>query len=71
VNDVGSLDWEACERCVHYRPNRGGCTPLDEQDEDILVIDLLNELVTCTEFSPVAAQSSEAPQHSRGEGHDE
>jgi len=48
---VGFLTWECCDRCKHYRPDVGGCDPLDEYGHVIIDAGLgLNEVI-CTEFA--------------------
>lgn len=47
---VGDINWLDCEDCKHYRPNEGGCIPLDEQGESILHVDMNLEVVTCIEY---------------------
>ena len=48
-NVVGQIDYECCERCLHYQPNRGGCEPMEEERQ-ILYIDWLTETIRCQEF---------------------
>ena len=48
---VGHIDYRDCEECIHYRPDKGGCEPLDKCCEgDIFTMDFITETVVCTEF---------------------
>lgn len=50
MNIVGNLNWACCQECRHYRADKGGCDPLDERSDSILVIDFESEYVRCEEF---------------------
>ena len=50
MNIVGKLNWECCNECRHFRADKGGCTPLDENGDSILRVDFECEFVRCEEF---------------------
>lgn len=53
-NSIGQLDWDACDKCRHYRPGQGGCIPMDEYEErgDSPPLDISNSYwVICAEFA--------------------
>jgi hypothetical protein len=50
-NVVATIDYSpACLLCKHYRPEKGGCDPLDESGAGILTIDMIYEVVRCEKF---------------------
>ncbi|MDE2440731.1 MAG: hypothetical protein KGP14_06880 [Betaproteobacteria bacterium] len=51
MSDIGTIHWDACDLCKHFRRDVGGCNPLDECDpDDIITLDLIFETVNCTRF---------------------
>ena len=52
MESIGKLTWAACEQCDHYRPEKGGCEPLDEGYDTILFIDIAAESVMCLAYTP-------------------
>lgn len=54
---VGSLNWSTCEYCKHYRPDKGGCEPLDtcSVQGEILEMNINWDQVSCTQFTPAKA----------------
>lgn len=44
---VGSMNWNACKDCKHYRPTKGGCKPMDEGTDNLLV---KYDFVECGDF---------------------
>jgi hypothetical protein len=52
MSEVGTINWEACYRCVHNK--RSGCEKVDELGVAIFHVDLVEESVTCSEFSELS-----------------
>lgn len=50
-NIVGSLSWEGCIECKHYREEEGGCAPLDADGAEILSLaEFESDYVICEQF---------------------
>ena len=49
---IGTMNWEDCEYCVHYRPDVGGCIPLEKvlNVEDLFTFDVYTQSIICKEF---------------------
>jgi hypothetical protein len=56
MNIIGWISWEACENCQHYRPEMGGCDPLDTAGDDMLKIDYNSESIVCCAYKEREAQ---------------
>jgi len=54
--EVGTLSWFACETCQHYRPDPGGCEPIDIDGPNIFQIDVDYETIECLEYKAKASQ---------------
>jgi len=49
--NIGVLNWLSCETCKHYRPEEGGCLPIDGKIVELQFDDYGGNDVICSEYN--------------------